>query len=179
MGPRRGDDRWERWVQDALKGSHLRSPSAGALRKARALGSRLASGPVGGLQWLADLIFDSAAQPLPVGVRSARSGQRRLLYKIQSGSGAAERCELDLRVRCEPAGTIELTGQLLPPWARAHVEVSAGRTKRKKALGESGEFVIRGIPARAEALRLEIRGEDGEQLVVQEVPLFPSPAGSS
>ena len=50
-------------MRDALKGHHLQVPSAGALRKAGALGSRLGSRPVGGLQWLADLVFDSAAQP--------------------------------------------------------------------------------------------------------------------
>lgn len=178
MGPNRGDDRWERWVQDALKGPHLDSPSAGALRKAKALGSRLASRPAGGLQWLTDLVFDSAAQPLPVGVRSAATGQRRLLYEGRVDRATTERCQLDLRVRREAAGTIELMGQLLPPWVRARVEATAGRTKRKKRLGESGEFVIRGIPARAKTLRLEIRGEDGEQLVVREVPLLPSPAES-
>ena len=178
MGSHRGDDRWERWVRDALKGHCLQAPSVGALRKARALGSRLGSRPVGGLQWLTALVFDSAAQPLPVGVRSAAGGQRRLLYEAQAGS-AEERCQLDLRVRREPAGTIELTGQLLPPWVSARVEAATGRTRRKKTLGESGEFLIRGIPARAETLRLEIRGEDGEQLVVQEVPLLPSPAESS
>ena len=166
-------------MQDALKGPHLQAPSAGALRKARALGSRLDSKPVGGLQWLTALVFDSVAQPLPVGVRSAASGQRRLLYEARGGSAAEERCQLDLRVRREPAGTIELMGQLLPPWVRARVEATAGRTKRKKTLGESGEFLMRGIPARAEALRLEIRGENGEQLVVQEVPLLPSPSESS
>ncbi len=179
MGPRRADDRWERWVRDALKEPHLQAPSAGALRKAAALGSRLGSRPAGGLQWLTDLVFDSAAQPLPVGVRSAATGQRRLLYEARADAATKERCQLDLRVRREPAGTIELMGQLLPPWVRARVEATAGRTKRKRRLGESGEFVIRGIPARAEALRLEIRGEDGEQLVVQEVPLLPSPAESS
>ncbi len=166
-------------MRDALKEPHLQAPSAGALRKAKALGSRLGSRPAGGLQWLADLVFDSAAQPLPVGVRSAATGQRRLLYEVQAGSAAEKRYQLDLRVRREPTGPIELMGQLLPPWVRARVEATAGRTKRKKRLGESGEFVIRGIPARAEALRLEIRGEDGEQLVVQEVPLLPSPAESS
>ena len=179
MGPRRGDDRWERWVRDALKEAHLQAPSAGALRKARTLGSRLDSPPVGGLQWLTDLVFDSAAQPLPVGVRSAATGQRRLLYEVRAGSAAEKRCQLDLRVRREPKGTIELMGQLLPPWVHARVEATAGRTKRKKTLGESGEFLIQGISARAEALRLEIRGEDGEQLVVQEVPLLPSPSESS
>ena len=179
MGSHRGDDRWERWVRDALKGHRLQAPSVGALRKARALGSRLGSRPVGGLQWLTDLVFDSAAQPLPVGVRSAATGPRRLLYEARADAATTERCQLDLRVRREPAGTIELMGQLLPPWVDARVEATAGRTKRKKKLGESGEFVIRGIPARAEALRLEIRGEDGEQLVVQEVPLFPSTAKPS
>ncbi len=166
-------------MREALKGTHLQAPSAGALRKARALGSRLRSRPVGVLQWLAELVFDSAAQPLPVGVRSAATGQRRLLYEARAGAATEDRCQLDLRVRREPAGTIELTGQLLPPWVRARVEATAGRTKRKKILGESGEFLMRGIPARAETLRLEILGEDGEQLVLQEVPLLPSPAEPS
>jgi hypothetical protein len=179
MGPTRGDDRWERWVREALRGRHLQAPSAGALRKAQALGSGLDSRPAGGLQWLADLVFDSAAQPLPVGVRSAAAGQRRLLYEARSDSAAEERCQLDLRVRREPAGTIELTGQLLPPWVHARVEATVGRTRRKKTLGESGEFLMRRIPARAGSIRLEIRGENGEQLVVQELPLLPAPSKPS
>lgn len=179
MGTRKGDDRWEGWVRGALKGEHLQAPSAGALRRAEALGSRLAPRPASGLRWLTELVFDSAAQPLPVGVRSAAGGQRRLLYEARADPATKDRCQLDLRVRREPAGTIELMGQLLPPWAHARVEATAGRTKRKKKLGESGEFVIRGIPARAQALRLEIHGEDGERLIVQEVPLFPAPAESS
>jgi len=46
------------------------------------------------------------------------------------------------------------------------------RTRRKQQLGEAGEFLFRGLPARAPSLRIEIQG-DQARLEIREIPLLP------
>ena len=150
----------------ALRGKHLAEPPSGVLRRAIALGERLEPRPRA-LRWLVDLLFDSAMQPVPVGVRGGTS-ERRLLYKIQDD---AETCQLDLRVRQEPSGGAEVVGQLLPPWPGARVEVRAAKLTKAASLGDSGEFLVRGLPVKAERFRLTIRRPDGTTVVIDSVPV--------
>lgn len=172
MPSAKDDDRWERWVKDALRTRHLHEPGRAALSKALALGGHLESSRGGAANWLATLLFDSASQPLPAGVRGVSAGNRRLLYEACVEGNQEKHCQLDLQIRRDPAGTIEVTGQLLPPWGPARVEATTGKTRRTKTLGESGEFLLRRIPSRARELRLEIRTEAGQSLVVPVIPLL-------
>ena len=170
MERRKTKDPWNRWLRGGLKGSHLHEPSQGTLRGVIALGSQLPEKKAP--PWWAVLVFDSAAEPIPVGVRSAGIAERRLLYQLHARAGAEEACQVDLRIRREPRGTVEVTGQLLPPWKDARVEATVARTRRKQQLGEAGEFLFRGLPARAPSLRIEIQGGQA-RLEIREVPLLP------
>jgi hypothetical protein len=171
MSKRDRDESWENWVGEALPGRHLRMPPAGTLRRALALGGGLKSRP-SAASWVVELLFDSAAQPLPAGVRGTGAGHRRLLYQARTTPG--EEVQLDLRVRREAGGTFELTGQVLPPWSGGRIVARLGKTTRKQPLGDGGEFVVRRLPARAETLTLEISTDAGDELVVPDIPL-PEP----
>jgi len=169
MSPRKTDD-WEGWVRTALRGGHLREPPAPAVRRARALGSRLRPERAASTIWdVVRLMFDSAARPLPAGVRGAAATTRRLLYRA-SAKGSRQTCQVDLHLRRTKTGFVEMTGQLLPPWEGARVEARAGRTRRTGKMGDSGEFVIHGLPGRASAMQLVFREKDGAELVIPEVP---------
>ena len=172
MPSRRSNESWERWVRETLQGSHLKEPPGGTLRKAVALGGRLRPEESAAGRWLAKLVFDSAAEPLPAGVRGEAAGERRLLYQIPPGTLVDEGGQLDLRLVREPRGTVELIGQVLPPVADAWVEARVARTRRRQRLGDDGEFLLRGLPSRAGELRLEIRREGEEPLVFEGVPLL-------
>ncbi len=87
---------------------------------------------------LAEIVFDSLRQPLPLGVRSVEVAGRKLLY--QRGS-----LQIDLSV--EPlAGTerLSIDGQVLdsntPSKAIADIEVLALRGRRKLALTRTNTF---------------------------------------
>ncbi len=158
-----------------LRPAHLVEPPEGVVRRAAALGDGLVPGKVGWLDWLAELLFDSALAPLPAGVRSAGRDERRLLYRLRASCAGAdeEAPQLDLRIRREPSGAVELTGQLLPPWPEARVVARGGRVRREGALGANGEFLLRSLPARAAHLRLEIEGSGRQRLVLEELPSLP------
>jgi hypothetical protein len=168
MGKRDRDQRWEDWVRETLPARHLRQPPGSTLRRALALGSQLEP-TTGAAAWLVRLLFDSAGQPLPAGVRGASAGQRRLLYEARTKAGGE--LQLDLRLRRQRDGSLELTGQLLPPWTGAQVEAAAGRTCKKLVLGDAGEFLVKRLPARAESLSLRIRAASGDELDIADVPL--------
>ena len=168
MGKRDRDERWEDWVQGTLPARHLHQPPGSTLRKALTLGGQLEP-QTSAAAWLVRLLFDSAGQPLPAGVRGASTGQRRLLYEALTQPGSE--VQLDLRLRRQRDGSLEVTGQLLPPWAGARVEASSGRTRRKLVLGDAGEFVVKRLPARTETLSLKIRAESGDELDIDDVPL--------
>ena len=74
-----------------------------------------------------------AAEPVPAGVRNAGAGERRMLLELHPLGREHTPLQLDLRVRREPAGGVEMAGQLLPPWVGAPVEVRrAGSSKRRR-----------------------------------------------
>lgn len=146
-----------------LKGKHLAEPPAATLHQAIALRSLLPRPETARRGFLATLLFDSLAAPLPAGVRGSALTERRLLYRLEGGDGARE---LDLLVRSK-AGKVELAGQFLPPIDGAAVAVRAGRSVRRQALGEAGDFLFRALtaPRAGLALTLEI---DGREAVVIE-----------
>jgi hypothetical protein len=168
MAKRDPASQWESWVREALRGRHLHQPPASALRSALVLGSQLKPRPTT-TDWLVTLLFDSASQPLPAAVRGVSSGQRRLLYQGRTTHG--DEIQVDLCLRRGPDGMLELTGQLLPPWARAHAVVTTGRVRRKQPLGDAGDFVLRRLPARSATIRLDIRADDGDEVALPEVPV--------
>jgi hypothetical protein len=106
-------------------------------------------------------------QPVPLGVRGG-GGERRLLYKVQAEEEAGQ---LDLRIRQEPGGTAEVVGQLLPPWPGARAEIRAARVAKTAVLGDGGEFLVRGLPAKAQRFRLKIERPDRSSIVIESVPL--------
>ena len=164
-------DRWERWVEMALRGKDLHEPPQGALRKALALGSRLVSGARGS-HWLIELLFDSAVEPLPAGVRGS-TADRRLLFEARMESDEAAGYQLDLRLRRARTGSLEVTGQILPPLLGGRVNARAGRVRRSQALGDTGEFVLRGLPRAADSLELQLEQADGSTLELPGIPLLP------
>ncbi len=161
---------WEAWVRETLCGTILARPSPDALRRAVALGRRLPGPAASTAEWRVRLIFDSATEPLPAGVRGHAVAERRLLYRVEPSAG--EPRQLDLRVRRESSESLSVTGQLLPPPLGARVEARAGRVRRARGLEASGEFLLRGLPARAREMRLEVHGGDVPPLLVVDVPLL-------
>lgn len=164
---------WETWVEERLGEIRLEAPSQGALRRAYALGSELERRKRRVFFEVVEMLFDSAAEPAPAGIRGAASRERRMLYEVRPSSGGEESCQLDLRVRREEAGTLEVVGHLLPSWTAARVEIRSGKACRVGKLGPEGEFQLGGLPGRAEKLVLEIRG-DVDRLHVPDVPV-PAP----
>lgn len=148
-------------LAELLKGTHLVEPPAGTLRKAIALRSLLPRPGTARRGFLASLLFDSLAAPLPAGVRGGALSERRLLYRLEAGDDARE---LDLLVRGR-GGKLELAGQMLPPLAGVAIVVRSGRTIRRQALGEAGDFLVRGIPAARGGVELGLE-VDGRSAVV-------------
>jgi hypothetical protein len=166
-------DRWERWVREALKGKQLREPQPGVLRKALAIGSRLGELAESRSPWWVALVFDSAAQPLPAGVRGS-SSQRRLLYEARPEEGSEAACQLDLRLRRLGDGKLELTGQVLPPpLDPMRVEARCGKVCRRKELRKSGEFLLRGLPGSAATVRLTLHDDSGPVLILPAIGVSP------
>ncbi len=139
-----------------LSGDRLHEPPAGTLRRAIALGARLEERPAGVAAWVARLLFDSAASPLPAGVRGGAGTDRRLLYQLDPAQPGDEAAQVDLRVRQDAGGTLEITGQLLPPPAGASVTVRAGKVSRTTPVGAIGEFAVHGVSARAAKIVLTL-----------------------
>ena len=156
-----------------MGGKRLVEPPAGVLRKAVALGSLLEGKP-SLVERICELLFDSGSEPLPAGVRGAATEERRLLYRL--GGEGIETAEIDLRLRREAGGTVELTGQLLPPREGAEVQLRSGSRTRKVKLGEGGEFLARSLPGTA-ALELVVDDGFGPPIRIGELPL--PPAGES
>lgn len=160
-----------------LPGRHLVEPPERTIRHAVALARELPR-ERGWIAWVAELVFDSALSLQRAGVRAAGREERRLLYRVRPrprGRGR-DAAELDLRLRRDPRRGVELTGQLLPPWRGARVIARTGRVLRTAAVGPRGEFLLRGLPARAESFELRIEAPGPRRLVVEKVP---PPAESS
>ena len=152
-----------------LKASRLREPPRDVLHRAVALKALLHPHrrPTAGA-WLMALLFDSGAQPVPAGLRAGSgSTERRILYEARCDG--LESRQVDLRLRWEPAGTIEVVGQCLPPWLHATVAARSGRTAATAELQDTGEFILRGLRAKG-ALALTFHA-DGHAIVLDGIPL--------
>lgn len=153
-----------------LKGRHLVEPSRRVLAEAIALGSRLVPARKGVAAWIAELLFDSGLAPATSGVRNgAAASERRLLYRCVTGADGE--AQIDLRLHAAADGTVDLVGQILPPWRGASVATKSGRVRRQAVLGANGEFAVAGIPGGRDTMSLEIRGTDGSSVVLDRVPL--------
>jgi hypothetical protein len=150
-----------------LKGKHLAEPPAATLHKAIALRSRLPRRETARLGFLATLLFDSLAAPLPAGVRGSALTERRLLYRLEDGDGPRE---LDLLIRIK-AGKLELAGQFLPPIDGATVAVRVGRSVRRQPLGETGDFLFRAFPAPRAGVALTLELDGQEAVVIEGIAL--------
>jgi hypothetical protein len=155
-----------------LKGRHLVEPSRRILVEAIELGGQLAPASRGLAAWVAELLFDSGLAPATAGVRNgASASERRLLYRCRGETELTGEAQIDLRLRAVADGTVEIVGQVLPPWRGARVEAKAGRARRHTALGANGEFSLVGIPGGRDTLLLAIRAEGGSSLVLDRVPM--------
>jgi len=153
-----------------LKGRHLVEPSRRILIEAIALGGRLAPARKSVAAWVAELLFDSGLAPAIAGVRNgASAAERRLLYRCRTQTDGE--AQVDLRLHAVADGTVDLVGQLLPPWSGASVEAKSGRALRQAVLGVNGEFAVAGIPAGGDTIVLTILAKDGNYIVLGDVPM--------
>lgn len=156
-----------------LSGDRLHEPPAGTLRRAIALAARLGERPAGLAAWVARLLFDSAASPLPAGLRGGAGNDRRLLYQLDPARPGDDAAQVALRLRRDADGTLEITGQFLPPPAGASVTVRAGKVSRTGPVGAIGEFAVRGLSARATKIRLTLDVPGREPVTLDAQPRVP------
>jgi hypothetical protein len=132
------------------------------LRRAQDLAERWSSDA--GRGWMAWLIFDSAGEPLPAGVRSGPASERRVLFGLGRDSEGEGEAQLDLRIRREAgsADQVEVTGQLLPPRPGASISIRCGKRVRKQRLDRSGAFVIGRLPRDGQATLVVHEAGDGD-----------------
>ena len=105
------------------------------------LGRQLAPRPSLGA-WLVSLLFDSATQPLPAGVRRGSGADRRLLFELRRADAAVG--QLDVRVEPQQEGGIALVGQaLVDDESDATVTVDADGATQQVHLDETGAFIAR------------------------------------
>lgn len=158
-------------LSELLRGARLTEPPDGVFRRAVAAAAELASAGPSAWQWVVSLVFDSAAEPLPAGVRRAGGEERRLLYDAGLPQASAEPRRFDLRLRREPGGALELTGQVAPASPGSVVEVTSGRARRRARLGPTGEFLLRGLRATARELSLRLDDPGAGSILLEGVPL--------
>lgn len=156
----------------ALKGRHLVEPSRRVLVEAIALGGQLTPARKGVAAWVAEILFDSGLAPATAGVRNgASASERRLLYRCRAETGTPGEAQVDLCLRAAADGTVDIVGQVLPPWRDARVEAKSGRTRRRAGLGANGEFSVAGIPGGRDTMVLAIHAKDGSSIVLDRVPM--------
>lgn len=152
----------------SLGRSSLVEPPDGTVRRAKALGDRLGERKRA-LGWLVELVFDSHAELEPSGVRSGRAHERRLLMRA-TGPGS-QSLELDLRLRREPAGTIELMGQFLPAPSKSRLLLRGTASEQTRRVGPDGEFAARRLSKKRFPLDLVLESDGRPQLVFGPVAL--------
>lgn len=177
--PFRPDEPKVEAITKLLAGRSLREPSRDVLHRAYALKAMLPAPAPSFGAWLVELLFDSGMQPAPAGVRSGGSSERRLLYEAAAPDAPDARRQLDLRVRREAGGTVEVLGQCLPPWQVATVEVRSGRSRKVATIDDAGEFLLRGISAKNSPLVLTLTVDGRPLLVIESVPLPDAPSQRS
>lgn len=101
-------------------------------------------------RWLADLKFDSKAQPLAAaGVRAMAPAGRQLVY-------AAGDYELELRIVPAADDTLTVSGQLLGPCSGAGRVTLTGASEHAASLNELCEFELRALPEGTYALTVRL-----------------------
>jgi hypothetical protein len=158
-------------LETLLRGSSLQEPPRDVLHRAFALKELLPQAAPSLVDWLVKLVFDSGLQPVPAGLRSGGSSERRLLFEARTESDPATVRQVDVRVRREAAGTVEVLGQCLPPWKAAKVEVKSGRSKKTAEVDEAGEFLLRGLNAKGETFELSLVVDGRPLLTLGAVPV--------
>ncbi|HHN74072.1 MAG TPA: hypothetical protein ENK10_02460 [Acidobacteria bacterium] len=158
-----------RQLEELLAGRHLHEPPAATVRKAEALAGRLPDpGRSGG--WLVELLFDSWESATAVR-GDVLQLDRRLLYRLVSDG---DEREIDLRLRRDERGRLEVAGQVLPPEGAEQAVAVVGRRRRQQALGAGGDFLFRGLSAAA-PVGLEVVLADGGKIVIESLPLPEDP----
>jgi len=112
-----------------------------------------------------DLIYDSFAQPLPPGTRSAGMHVRQMLYRT-------EHYQIDVQIEAQPDGNrLVIMGQLLDTRrpgivdVGVHVTLSDGRGNMVHTkTNQFGEF--RGEVGNSGDLELSFLGRDGKSIVI-------------
>jgi hypothetical protein len=142
-------------------------PPARALRYAQAVYSLYRPEKSGLARLIAHLIHDSAAVPVPAGIRAEDRLSRHLVYQ-------AENYYLDLQLEYQPSGRVTLIGQLAnqatPTISTANVPVCLMERSTPLATtlcNQLGEFHLECAPSRYLRLHLPLPSA-GKQL---EVPL--------
>ena len=150
----------------ALKESGYEPPDR-ALRYAQAIYSLYRPEKTGLARLIAQLVHDSAAVPLPAGIRAEDRLSRHLVYQ-------AENYYLDLQLEYQPSGRVTLIGQLAnqgaPAISTANVPVCLMERSTLLATtlcNQMGEFHLECAPSRYLRLHLPLPTA-GKQL---EVPL--------
>ncbi len=89
---------------------------------------------------IAELLFDSWAQPLPALVRRAAGDVRRLGYSLGG-------CTLEVEAERESAGVFVIRGRLEAPDALLHrMDLKVGRERLRTWPDTSGSFVFERVP---------------------------------
>jgi hypothetical protein len=156
-----------RTVTDLAQREHGYEPPDHAIRYAQAIYSLYRPEKAGLTRLLAQLLLDSAAAPLPAGIRSEDRLSRHLVYQ-------AESYYLDLQLEYQPSGRVTLIGQLAnqgaPPISTANVPVclmDRNTLLTATLCNQLGEFHLECAPSRNLRLHLPLPTA-GKQL---EVPL--------
>lgn len=173
-------------LERLLSARSLTDPPRDVLQRALQLKALLPRAPESLGEWLVRLVFDSGMQPLPAGLRAGAAtapSERRLLFEARrTGETGAPR-QVDIRVRRESGGDLEVAGQCLPPWSpeagAVTVEVRSGKTSRRATLDDSGEFLLRRLPSRTESLSISWTAGDQLLLSLESVPVPEGPARRS
>jgi hypothetical protein len=152
---------------DLMKGRQLVEPPAATLHRARALRGLLPAPAPGAIRWLIERLFDSAASPVPVGVRGAVGQERRVLLQI--GPEGAPVGQVDLLVRRDRSGRLAIHGQIVPQVEGLTVSVRIGQRLSPARLTEVGDFHLDGIRAAASKLAIVLHLPGAEPLVIDEL----------
>ena len=128
-------------------------PAALRLRALELFGPATSAAPVRSvMEAIAELLFDSAVQPLTAAARRSVGAARRVRFRLGTHS-------LDLEIEREGASTLSVRGRITAPDAHLwSVIVEAGRERRVAHPDATGSFVLDGLPIAT--LTLQLRNAD-------------------
>jgi hypothetical protein len=153
-------------VANTASVEHRYQPAAETVRVAKAafaIASLATSGPE--VVRLAQLLFDSFSHPAPVGIRSAPTRIRQLLYRAQP-------YQIDLQIELRPdTNRLIVTGQLLdvshPDMIGQDVEVTLSNRRGSVAKTKTNQFgEFRGEVENSGDLEVSFAGTGGKPIVI-------------